>query len=80
MEYKIRNNFVEFGPGYVLGLSPSQAEGRLNRIEPIKGTSHFLVNGNVQFKIGETVAVVEGAVTKAMLVNLEPSGQVAAAQ
>lgn len=74
MKYRIDIGPFGFGPGMVLGLTPSQAAARQGRIAPRLGGAYDVVE-LVEFKAGEIVDVVAGDFGKAGIDRMTPIGE-----
>lgn len=68
--YKVTGRIAVLGVGMVLKLSHSQASIRTSSLKQ-KSKDIYLVLAPVQFKQGEIIIVVDGNVSKSVLVNLE---------
>ena len=68
--YKVTGHIAVLGVGMVLKLSNAQASIRASSLKQ-KSKDIYLVLAPIQFKQGEVIIVVDGNVSKSVLVNLE---------
>lgn len=67
--YTVTGRSAVLGSGMLLALSPEQANPRSLNLKD-EGDGKYLVVSPIEFKRGETVVVLEGAVPKTVLSNL----------
>lgn len=68
--YKVTGHIAVLGVGMVLKLSNAQASIRTSSLKQ-KSKDIYIVLAPIQFKQGEVIVVVDGNVSKSVLVNLE---------